>query len=133
MSESPDLSVYSSQRWLESIHASRRVDVSVAESYNPIDTLIGSVVEGRSIAEQLDAQHLEDPGVAVKNRFLGLLAVLSDDEQYQVGDLLALLDRQAESVEPADETRYRQFIALWHLAVALSKDEALLAELRNQS
>ena len=130
MSEAPSEPNFSGKRWIESVYASSQVDKSVAEEFNPFDAQMGAIVEGRTLDEQLAAEHSDDPGVEVKNRFLGLLAELSDDAQYHVGDLLALLDRQAEEIPIPDETRYRQFMGLWDLAVALSRNQNLTDELR---
>lgn len=130
--EEPVQPAYSDKRWIESIYTSHQVDGAVAEEWNPYDTLMGAIIEGRTLEEQQGSEHQADPGVKIKNRFLGLLAELSDDSRYHVSDLLALLDRQAETIPDANETRYRQFMGLWDLAVALSKDEDLTEKLRTQ-
>lgn len=131
MTEHKTYPSFSSEQWIEAIHSSRQADIATAENFNPFATYMGSIVEGRSVDEQFASEHAEDAGVQLKNRFLCLLAELADDERYHTGDMLALMDRQACDMYPADETRYRQFMGLWDLAVALSKDPELLKEFKN--
>jgi hypothetical protein len=130
--EAPKEPDFSAQRWIEAIHASRQADTAVAEAFDPFETQLSSIVDGLSIDEQLGVEHTDDPGVALENRFLGLLAELASEKGQHIEDLLALLDNQAEGMPPADETRYRQFMGLWELAIALAKDEQLTKELRGQ-
>jgi hypothetical protein len=122
----------SSEHWISDVHANRQIDTAVADHFDPMDSLLTSQVEGIPLSEQLDAEYEGDEGVQVKNRFLGLLAEFADDGQYHVGDLLALMDEQAQRMDPAQETRYRQFMGLWDLAVALSRDDELLKILQEQ-
>lgn len=118
--------------WVASLYSHRALDTALGD-FNPCETPINAIVEGRSLIEQLDAEHSSDPAVQLKNRLLGLLATLSDADGYHVGDMLALMERQAHEMNPPEETRYRQFMGLWDFAVTLSKNEDLLEELRNQS
>ncbi|MFI5271115.1 MAG: hypothetical protein ACHQT9_03670 [Candidatus Saccharimonadales bacterium] len=122
----------SAERWITDIHASRQVDIAVSSDFDPINSLLTSQVEGIPLQEQLAAEHGGDEGVKAKNKFLSLLAAAADDGRFHVGDLLALMDNQAEGMSPSSETRYRQFMGLWDLAVALSRDEELLEQLREQ-
>lgn len=123
---------FSAQRWIESTYENRSIDHAIAENFNPFDTLMNAVINARSTEEQLAAECMEDAAVQLKNRFLGLLIELADSDKYHLGDMLGLMDRQAEGMEPTDETRYRQFMGLWDLAVALSRNPDLLEEFKNQ-
>lgn len=123
---------FSYQQWIESIFLNSQVDGAVAEGWNPLDTIMSAEMAGTTFEEQEDKEHKSDPGVAAKNRFLGFLATLSDGSKYHTGDLLGLLDRQSVDTPDPNETRYRQFMGLWDLVVALSKDQDIIEQLRTQ-
>jgi len=120
-----------SDRWIEALRGNKNLDSALAES-NPSDTVMGAVVEGRSIRDQLTQEHADDPSVKLKDQILDLLSMLSKTDATHLNDLLSLMDRQAMTMDPADETRYRQFMGLWDFAVMLSRNDELLEQLRQQ-
>ena len=124
--------LFSDRHWITSIYEDDGVNSAVADGCNPYDTIMKSIIEGHSVKDEQESEYRVDPGVAIKNELLGLLAELSDDEKYHVGDLLALLDRQSEEMPDPAETRYRQFMGLWDIVVALSKHPELVKKLRTQ-
>jgi len=132
MSNQPEQE-FSAQQWVEQVHASRTIDEGLAaDSFDPLESQMKSVVEGRTIDEQLQHEHSTDFGVIHKNILLSRLADLADDPDLHVGDFLSLLDRQASELEQPSETRHRQFMGLWDILVAISKDEELIEFLKRR-
>jgi hypothetical protein len=129
-SDSSPKRVPSAEHWVSDVYANPQVNVAVSENFDPLG-LLDLVENGGLLSEHLEAAHEESEGVSTKNKFLGFLAELSEGDSH-IGDLLGLMDNQAQTMAPARETSYRQFMGLWDLAVALSKDKTLLDQLAEQ-
>jgi hypothetical protein len=122
----------SAGEWVSSAFNDDDLNVLTADAFEPAELYERSLAEGRSVMDQAAAEHLHDPGVAQKNRFLGILAELVDDDSSQVSDLLGMLDKQATSSERPAEARQRQFMGLWDLLARVSQDEDLVTWLKNK-
>lgn len=119
--------------WVSATLNDQNLDILAAETFDPSVLYANALRDGRPVQAQASAEYAADPGVAGKNRLLGVLAELIDDDRLQVGDFLTLLDTQAACSARPEELRLRQFAGLLDILTRVAADEQLSDWLKRRS
>ena len=122
----------SAGEWVSATLNDEDLHVLAASEFDPVESYAKAVAAGRSMADQMAAEHSVDPGVARLTRLLGTLAENINDDSSQTGDFLGLLDQQAVTSENPTQTRQRQLAGLLDIMACVVRDEELTKWLQDR-
>lgn len=120
---------YGATHWVERLYNLDLLDTAMAEEVSPLGVVLEADATGVDRATIREDALRSDRGIILKNRLLSLMMEGGQDGALHIGDLLALLDRQAEAFDDSDEVRYRQFMGIVDLLNRMAQDEGLMSQL----
>lgn len=111
------------ETWVTSVYGDKSLDTIATGNFGEV---MKGILAGKDASQILGEAAANDPNVFLKNKLLAKLGDLAGERYTHASKLLALLENQAESLDPKTrEIRDQQFRGMLQIIVTCFNDKEL--------